>query len=412
VAGGTVPADIWIAVFERLRDEIQKNAGLRGLMINIKEFFGPVKHVMKKEFIEMRRSKLVVVLVVAPIFMSIVFGFVATTDINHVPTMICDEDSTATSRKLTDKFINSEYFSITMISRDPSRIQKELGGNRAKVAVRIPKDFEENIKKGKLAPVQLIGDGTDTNSATQTMGRAQMIINAFSQEIFAQKMALIKNSIGSLPSLSVEERVWYNPELKSANVMVPGVMGMILAIVTLVIMSLSIVREKEAGNLEQMVVTPITPMQIITGKVIPYIIIGLIDIVLVTITCGVIFKTPFEGSFLLLLTLSIFMILVNLGIGIFVSTISATQQQAMFSAIFFMLPNILLSGFLFPIKNMPIVIQWLTYIIPMRYYMVIIRGIFLKGTGFFELLPETAALFIYGVIIFTIAIKAFRKTTS
>jgi ABC-2 type transport system permease protein len=218
--------------------------------------------------------------------------------------------------------------------------------------------------------------------------------------------------MGSMPGISLQERVWYNPELKSANVMVPGVIGLILAIVTLVIMSISIVREKEAGNIEQMVVSPITAGQIIAGKVIPYVILGLVDIIVVVITCGLIFKTPFEGSFTLLLSLSFFMILVNLGIGIFISTISKTQQQAMFTAIFFMLPNILLSGFLFPIKNMPLVLQWLTYIIPMRYYMVIIKGIFLKGLGFFELLPQTLALLAYGAVVFTMAIMRFRKTVA
>lgn len=381
-------------------------------MFNIKEFFGPVKHVMKKEFIEMKKSKLIAILIVAPIIQAIIFGFVATTDILHVPTMICDEDGSAMSRKLTDKFLNSEYFNITMVTRDPKAIQGELGANRARVCVRIPVDFEELIKKGKRVPVQVIGDGTDSNSATQTMVRAQLMINAFSGEVFKDKLAMMKSTIGDLPSITLHERVWYNPELKSANVMVPGVIGLILAIVTMVIMSVSIVREKESGNIEQMVVSPITPLQIIAGKIIPYIAIGLIDVIIVVITCGVVFKTPFEGSFALLLTLSFFMIMVNLGVGIFISTISTTQQQAMFSAIFFMLPNILLSGFLFPIKNMPVILQWLTYIIPMRYYMVIIRGIFLKGLGFFELLPETFALFIYGAVVFTMAIKAFRKTVS
>jgi ABC-2 type transport system permease protein len=379
---------------------------------SFKEWLGPVIHVLKKEIIEMRRTNMIRFLIAAPILQAIVFGFVATTDIKNVPTLICDEDNTAMSRELGGKFLNSEYFEITKIMHNPSEIQAELGENRAKVCVRIPIGFQNNIKKGKKSQVQLIGDGTDSNSATMTMSRAQLMIMEFSNRVFAAKIKLVKNNVGPLPQVSLEERVWYNPELKSAHVMVPGVMGLILAIVTLVVMSISIVREKEAGNLEQMVVTPITPTQIIAGKVIPYIVIGLVDIILVVITCGIIFKTPFEGSFILLLSLSIFMILVNLGIGIFISTVSATQQQAMFSAIFFLMPNILLSGFLFPIKNMPEVLQWLTYLIPMRYYIVIIRGIFLKDLGFFELLPQTLALFVYGIIIFTLAIKRFKKTVA
>jgi ABC-2 type transport system permease protein len=382
------------------------------LVKGFKEFMGPVIHVMKKEFIEMRRTRLIAILIVAPILQAIIFGYVATTDITHVPTLICDEDGSALSRALADKFINSEYFSITAVVRDPELIQPELGENRAKACIRIPVDFEEKIKKGQKAQVQVIGDGTDSNSAVMTMSRAQLIIMAFSNKVFEKQFAVVKNMMGSMPGITLQERVWYNPELKSANVMVPGVIGLILAIVTLVIMSISIVREKEAGNIEQMVVSPITAGQIIAGKVIPYVILGLVDIIVVVITCGIIFKTPFEGSFTLLLSLSFFMILVNLGIGIFISTISKTQQQAMFTAIFFMLPNILLSGFLFPIKNMPLVLQWLTYIIPMRYYMVIIKGIFLKGLGFFELLPQTLALLAYGAVIFTLAITRFRKTVA
>lgn len=381
-------------------------------MQSFKDFMGPVIHVLKKEIIEMRRTNLIRFLIAAPIMQAIIFGFVATTDIKNVPTLICDEDNTAVSRELSGKFLNSNYFKITRITRNPSEIQSELGENRAKVCIRIPIGFQDKVKKGKKSQVQLIGDGTDSNSATMTMSRAQLMIMEFSNRVFAQKIKLVKNTVGSLAQITLEERVWYNPELKSANVMVPGVMGLILAIVTLVVMSLSIVREKEAGNLEQMVVTPITPTQIIIGKVIPYIAIGLLDIVLVVITCGIIFRTPFEGSFILLLSLSIFMILVNLGIGIFISTVSATQQQAMFSAIFFLMPNILLSGFLFPIKNMPEVLQWFTYLIPMRYYMVIIRGIFLKDLGFVELLPQTLALLAYGILIFALAIKRFRKTVA
>lgn len=376
-----------------------------------KEWLGPAIHVLKKEIIEMRRTNMIRFLVIAPVIQAIVFGFVATTDIKNVPTLICDEDNSAISRELAGKFVNNGYFKVTRVTHNPSEIEKELGENKAKICIRIAAGLQDNIKKSKKSQVQLIGDGTDSNSAVLSMSRAALMIMQFSNDKFEGKIEAIKKTMGPLPQLSMEERVWYNPELKSSHVMVPGVMGLILAIVTLVIMSISIVREKEAGNLEQMVVTPITPSQIIAGKITPYILIGLVDIALVVVTCGLIFRTPFEGSFILLLSLSIFMILVNLGIGIFISTVSATQQQAMFMAIFFLMPNILLSGFLFPIKNMPEVLQWLTYIIPMRYYMVIIRGIFLKGLGFFELLPQTAALFVYGLIIFTLAVKRFKKKT-
>ncbi len=242
------------------------------------------------------------------------------------------------------------------------------------------------------------------------MTRAVLIINGFSSEIFAKKMTQMKNVVGTLPSVVMEDRIWYNPELKSANTMVPGVIAMIVTIVTLVITALSLVREKESGNIEQMLVTPVKPWQIIAGKIIPYIFLALVDIILIIIVSLIVFRIDFAGNYFLLLGLSLIMIITNLGIGILISTISATQQQAMLTSIFFMMPNILLSGFIFPIKNMPLVLQWLTYLIPMRYYLVIVRGIFLKGLGFMELLPQTAALVIYGVIVFTIAVREFKKT--
>ena len=194
--------------------------------------------------------------------------------------------------------------------------------------------------------------------------------------------------------------------------MVPGVIAMILAVVTMIVTSLSLVREKESGNIEQMVVTPVKPWQIILGKIIPYILVAFIDIIIIVLISLLIFDISFEGSFTLLLALSFFMIFTNIGIGILISTISSTQQQAMLSSVFILLPNMLLSGFIFPIKNMPLILQWISYVIPMRYYLVIVRGIFLKDLGFVELLPQTLVLFIYGLIVFSLAIKQFKKTVA
>ena len=379
-------------------------------MRKVPVFISQMLHVMKKEIIEIQRSGVGRFLIIAPILQAIIFGFVAVTDITHVKTMICDEDSSALSRSLGEKFYNSEYFKVVNYSRTPEDIKPEFGLNRAKICIRIPEKFSENIKNGKKAQVQLIVDGSDSNSAGISMTRAVLIINGFSSEIFAKKMTQMKNVVGTLPSVVMEDRIWYNPELKSANTMVPGVIAMIVTIVTLVITALSLVREKESGNIEQMLVTPVKPWQIIAGKIIPYIFLALVDIILIIIVSLIVFRIDFACNYFLLLGLSLIMIITNLGIGILISTISATQQQAMLTSIFFMMPNILLSGFIFPIKNMPLVLQWLTYLIPMRYYLVIVRGIFLKGLGFMELLPQTAALVIYGVIVFTIAVREFKKT--
>jgi len=372
----------------------------------------PILSMIKKEFIEMKRTQIIKLLIIAPILQAIIFGYVATTDIKNVKTIICDEDNTSISRSLIDKFKNSEYFKVVSICYEDKLIDEYFRKNKAIIGLRIQKNFSKNVKKVEKVYIQLIADGTDSNQSLITLNRAIVIIQNFSNEVFKEKIEIMKKFIGDLPSLEVRERNWFNPELKSANMMVPGVIGLILMIVTLVITALAIVREKETGNIEQLIVTPITQIEIIIGKIVPYIIIGLLDIILITLMCILVFGIDMQGSFLLLVTLSLFMIMTNLGIGIFISTVSATQQQAMLTAIFFIFPNILLSGFLFPIKNMPEILQMLTYFIPMRYFMVIIRGIFLKGATFMELVPQVAALFIFGIIIFSFAIAKFKKTLS
>jgi len=365
---------------------------------------------IKKEFIELRRMRLLALLLIAPVIQVIVFGYVATTDVKHVKTLICDEDATAMSRQLADKFAHTEYFDLVMATHDPSEIDRLFSRNGAVIGIRIPKYFSKGVKNAEWVKVQLIVDGSDSNMSLLSMNRAISIISRFSQDRFGEKIAIIKKTIGGLPSVNTQERVWFNPELKSANTMVPGVVGLILMIITLAITAVAIVREKETGNIEQLVVTPIKPYEIILGKIIPYIAVGLLDVATITVLSLVVFNISMQGSFILLLALSFFMILANLGLGILVSIASSTQQQAMLSAIFFVFPNILLSGFIFPIKNMPEVLQWLTYFVPMRYYIVIIRGVFLKGLTFMELLPQTAALFVFGIVLFAIAIRQFRKT--
>jgi len=346
---------------------------------------------------------------VAPVLQAIVFGYVATLDIKHVETVICDEDLSPESRGLAGRFANSEYFNVREHTSRPDRIRRSFEKNEAKLAIHVPLGFSKGIAQNKRSPVQLIIDGSNPSEASIASGYAVSIINDYSETIFRKRMLDMKVFAGKLPSVKLEERVWFNPELKSANNMVPGVIALILMIVTLIVTSLSLVREKETGNLEQIMVTPIKPHQIIAGKIFPYVIIALIDIVLITVMSTIVFKISFEGSFLLLVTLSIFMIVANLGVGILISTVSRTQQQAMVSAMFYMLPSMLLSGFLFPIKNMPVVIQGLTYFIPMRYFLVIVRGIFLKGSTFSQLLPQVAALLIFSTFIIIVSVKLFKK---
>jgi len=370
---------------------------------------GPIFQIFMKEIIELRKSNLIKILLIAPIMQVILFGFVATIDVKHTKLLVCDEDGSALSRGLVSRFSNTEYFKIVSYVQDPGKIQDAFNHNRVKMALRIPGGFSSKIKKGKKTEVQLIIDGSDPNMTAIALNRGAAIIRNYSEYTMEKKMAILKKIIGDLPSLEVEERVWYNPELKSVNTMVPGVIALIIEVVTLIVTAVSLVREKESGNMEQLLVSPISPFQIIIGKILPYVIIAFLDIVLITVLSIVVFDISFTGSFTLLLALSLFMILANLGFGIFISTVSLTQQQAMVSAIFLTLPSVLLSGFIFPIKNMPLVIQWLTYLIPMRYYVVIVRGIFLKGLNFMELLPQTLALLVFGIIILTLSIMLFKK---
>ncbi|MFP4466988.1 MAG: ABC transporter permease [Candidatus Goldiibacteriota bacterium] len=282
--------------------------------------------------------------------------------------------------------------------------------NRAGFIFIIPGELSSSLKKNKHVEVRLIADGSDSNQSLISLNRAAMIITEFSRDVFKQDLERMKKKTGPVPSIGAQERIWYNPGLKSANTMVPGVIGMILLIVTLVVTAVSIVREKENGNIEQITVTPIKPYQIILGKTMPYAGLGFVNIISTVLTGMIVFGIPFEGSFILLILLSVFMILASIGTGVLISTVSATQQQAMLSAMFIILPNILLSGFVFPIKNMPEILQYFTYLLPLRYYMEIIRGIFLKGIGFEALVPQTVMLFVFGAVLLTAAAKMFRKT--
>ncbi|MDD2890994.1 MAG: ABC transporter permease [bacterium] len=366
--------------------------------------------IFQKEILHIIRGRMVPLLVVAPILQMLVFGYVVTTEIKHISIMVVDRSLSSYSRLLISKFSNVEYFDLKSVSNDKNDIQTALTKGDVKCVLSIPEDFEEKIKKGEKTSLQFITDGSNSNVGSAAINYGSIIIYNFSKEIFSDKMRQFGNIIGHIPDITIEERIWFNPELRSTDTMIPGIIGLILIIVTMVVASLSLVKEKEYGNIEQLIVTPIKPYELLLGKILPYIIIGLIDVVFITVAGILMFHVPFRGNILLLLALSLLAIFVNLGVGTLISTISSTQQQAMISAMFFMLPNMLLSGFIFPIKNMPQIIQYITYIMPLRYYVSILRGIFLKGLTFMELLPEVTALFIYALVVSILALKKFKKT--
>jgi ABC-2 type transport system permease protein len=345
----------------------------------------------------------------APVFQLIILGYAATFDVSKIPVAVCDFDHSPSSRLLVQKFTSTEYFIVEGYFEKTSEIDRQLDDGHASIALVIPQGFERDLGSGRSAHLQLIADGTETSTAGIGLSYASTIISNYAQNILLE--SLIQRGSVTLPArVSAEFRVWYNPELKSRNFMVPGVLGMLLMVMTMLLTSLAIVKEKELGTLEQLVVTPIKPYQLIIGKLAPFFLIGVIDVILVVFFASLIFSLPVKGGVLLLLFLSLIFLMTTLGLGLFISTISRTQQQAMMTAIFFfMLPMMFFSGFVFPIENMPTIIQYVSYVIPLRYYFVIVRGLFLKGVGLDILWPQALALFIFGSVILSMSVLRFQK---
>ncbi|MDI6804123.1 MAG: ABC transporter permease [Bacteroidota bacterium] len=372
-----------------------------------------IYHIIVKEFIQFRRDKRMLALsFMAPILQLILLGYAATTDVKDVPMAVYNQDKSVASRELINQFVHSGYFVIQKDVNSLSEIDHEIEFGNVWMALVIPPDFSSNLLARKTASIQILTDGSDANSANISLGYASQIINTYSTSILADIQKHIPQ-INRPARLQPEIRVWYNPDLKSRNFMVPGVLATVLMIITMTLTSLGIVKEKEIGTLEQLMVTPIKPYQLIIGKLLPFAIIGMIDVVLVLIVTRFWFAVPLQGSVALLFALSGLFILTTLGLGLFISTISKTQQQAMMTAQFFIfLPFIYLSGFTFPVENMPQAIQYLTAIIPLKYFIVIIRGIFLKGTGIAELWPQALALWIFGIVILTLSVMRFKTKLS
>lgn len=367
-------------------------------------------HIIKKEFLQIRRDKRMLALsILAPVIQLVLLGYAATTDIRDIPMLLVNQDKSSVSREFVNQFVNSGYFVIKETVDSPNQVDEFIDNGHVWLAIIIPPDFSKNIESGKGTSVQLIADGSDANSANISIGYASQIIGTYSQAVILSSSMRVQ--MQTKPGRVIPEaRVWFNPELKSRNFMVPGVLAMVLMIITMTLTSLAIVKERENGTFEQLIVAPIKPYQLILGKLLPFVIIGAIDVALVLVVARFWFAVPFRGSVLLIFGLSGLFVLTTLGLGLFVSTISKTQQQAMMTAqFFFFMPFIFFSGFTFPIENMPQIIQYLTYVIPLRYYIVIVRGIFLKGVGVAELWTQALALLIFGVAILTLSVMRFRK---
>ena len=369
-----------------------------------------ILHLVRKELLQLRRDpQMLRIVFMAPLFQLFVFGYAVTTDVKHVATALLDQDRSLQSRELAERFVRSGYFDIVRRPDGPAAVDALLDDGTVQAALVIPLGFAADLAAERTARVQLLIDGSDSMTAGMVSGYAGGVAGEYSARIAAERLERMRARVQRVPAVEERTRVWYNPELKSVNYMVPGVVSMILFLVTMLLTSMAIVKEREIGTLEQLVVTPITPAELIAGKTLPYIAIGFIDMLLVLALSTFWFRVPIAGSVVLLFALAIVFIFTSLGLGLFISTISLTQQQAMMTTFFIMLPSILLSGFMFPIANMPRIIQHATLLIPLRYFLVIVRGIFLKGNGIAILWPQVAVLLVFGVAILGLSALRFRK---
>jgi len=364
-----------------------------------------------KELLQVKRDKkMLVVIFMAPILQLIFLGYAANMDVNVIHTTIYDQDKTSTSRDFVKRFEQSGYFKLDYYVDNYDEVTDLLNEGKTLVVIIIPKDFEKKINRRETAPLQTLFEGSDGNKASIALGYIQGIATKFSQGIVAETKDKLGMKISLSGSLIPEVRVWYNPEMKTRNYMVPGILGLILMISTISLMSMAVVREREIGTLEQLIVTPIKNYQLILGKLIPFTLIGFVVLIIVMIIMTQWFGIVVRGNKLFLLFTALLFVLSNLGIGLFISTVSKTQQQAMMASVFaIMMPMIYLSGFAFPIENMPKAVQYITYVIPLKYFIIIIRGIVLKGIGFSSLWPETLILFGMGVTLLIFSSLRFSK---
>lgn len=366
--------------------------------------FERIKMIIYKEFLQVFRDpKLRAVILFVPIIQIIIFGYAVTLDVKNIRTVVYDLDNTPFSREIAELFFKSGYFRNMGNIYTDQQLEQAIIGEDVRMVVHMDNGFEKAVKRSERAPLQIIVDGSDANSAGVIVSYVSNLIDSFSKKWLEDR-----NQVE--PLISLETRAWFNPNLESQPYFVPAIIAVMISMITLTLTSMAIVREKEIGTIEQILVTPITPFEFIAGKMIPFVAIGLFDVFVILLVAIFWFEVPFRGNLSVLLTAVIFYLSTTLGLGLFISTICNTQQQAMLSAFLIYFPMALLSGFIFPINNMPEIIQTATLLNPLRHFIVIIRGVFLKGVGWTILWPEMIALACMGMIIFFLAVRRFHKT--
>ena len=374
--------------------------------------FARIWQIVLKEFIELRRDKWARFrLIVPPLVQMLVFGYAATFEVYHVPTVVLDRDQTQESRELVSRFTFSHRFDIVRIAGSDAEVAKAIDDGEASVAVVTHAGFSNLLRKGQPAPVQVIVDGTNSNTALIALGYLNLIAGQYSEDYAAD---LVRRGVAGphakLVAINFEPRPWYNPDLNGRWFFVPGVVGSLTLMLIVSLTAQAIVREREIGTLEQLMVSPIRPIELILGKTIPFFLIGLAEVALVAIFGTIWFRVPFAGNPLILLLGTVLFLLSTLGLGILISTVSKTEQQAFASQFFVLNPMFVLSGFSFPISSMPMPLQWLTYLDPLRYFLVVIRGTFVKGVGLDALWPDMLGMAVLGIGLTWIAVLRFHKS--
>lgn len=370
-----------------------------------------LKQLLIKEFIQVFRDKRTrFVLFGPPLIQMLIFGYAATYEIRHVPTVVLDYDNSQESRELVSRVRATPYFDLQQRAANPRQIRDLIDRGDTTMALRIDAGFAQQLRKGQTARVQVIVDATNSNTALIALGYLNQIAERYAGDYQRDHMQRLAPQLVSFaPSVTLDQRPWYNPNLHSRWFFVPGVIGSLTMIVVINLTAFAIVREREVGTLEQIMVTPIRPIEFILGKTLPFFLIGLADVALIATLGTFWFQIPLRGSAFVLLGGTVLFLLCMLGIGLLISTVSATQQQAMVTAFFFIMPAIVFSGFGFPISTMPQWLQLTTFLSPLRYFLIVLRGVYLKGVGFDLLWPQFAGMAILGVTLLTVSVLRFRK---
>ncbi|HKC41004.1 MAG TPA: ABC transporter permease [Gemmatimonadales bacterium] len=364
--------------------------------------FGPM---FRKEFIQMRRDRLTLgIMIGIPVIQLLLFGFAIQTDVRHIPTVVLDESRTPTSRELIAAFQNTGNFRIVAYVDGRDALDGWIARGDAQAAIAIPHDFPRDLARGTTATIQVIVDASDPLSSQAALASAAGIAQV-------RNLAVL-SAAAHRRELPLETRIRprYNPGLRSANYIVPGLVGVILTITMVLVTAMAIVRERERGTLEQLIVTPITKTELMLGKISPYVGVGLVQMTTVLLLGRFVFDVPLTGNVLLLYAIAFVFITASLALGLFVSTLVRTQQQAMQASFFFVLPNILLSGFMFPRQAMPVVFQWIGAFLPLTHFLKVLRGILLKGVGVAELWQEMAILLLFATLLIALSVRRFQKT--